>query len=39
VYELAESLARETGLDYFKKKNRIIFPKEGILLDRLGVQE
>jgi hypothetical protein len=39
VYELAESLARETGLDYSKKKNRVIFPKEDGLLLLLGVKE
>jgi hypothetical protein len=39
VYELAESLARETGLDYSKKKNRVIFPKDERLLKRLGVKE
>jgi hypothetical protein len=37
VYELAESLARETGLDYSKKKNRVIFPKEERLLKALGL--
>ena len=37
VYELAELLAKETGLDYSKKKNRVIFPKEEGLLRRLGV--
>jgi hypothetical protein len=39
VYELAEQLARETGLDYSKKKNRVIFPKEDRLLKVLGVKE
>ena len=39
VYELAESLSRETGLNYSKKKNRVIFLKEEILLKRLGVEE
>jgi hypothetical protein len=39
VYELAESLARDTGLDYSKKKNRVIFPKEDGLLLLLGVKE
>jgi hypothetical protein len=37
VYELAESLSQETGLDYSKKKNRVIFPKEERLLERLGI--
>jgi hypothetical protein len=39
VYELAEGLARETGLDYSKKKNRVIFPKEDRLLKILGIKE
>jgi hypothetical protein len=39
VYELAESLSRETGLDYSKKKNRVIFPKDEQLLERLGIKE
>jgi hypothetical protein len=37
VYELAEQLSRETGLDYSKKKNRVIFPKDEVLLARLGL--
>jgi hypothetical protein len=37
VYELAESLARGTGLDYSKKKNRVIFPKDERLLKLLGI--
>ena len=40
VYELAEHLARETGLDFSKKKNRVIFLKEDrLLLKLLGVKE
>jgi hypothetical protein len=39
VYELAESLSQETGLEYSKKKNRVIFPKEEKLLERLGVRQ
>ena len=39
VYELAEGLSRETGLDYSKKKNRVIFPKDEILLKQLGIGE
>lgn len=39
VYELAEHLASETGLDYSKKKNRVIFPKEALLLRLLGLEE
>ena len=37
VYELAEALAQETGLDYSKKKNRVIFPKDERLLRLLDV--
>lgn len=39
VYELAELLAKETGLDYSRKKNRVIFPKNAELLRRLGLDE
>jgi len=39
VYELAEHLAMETGLDYSKKKNRVMFVKEEKLLNLLGIQE
>lgn len=39
VYELAESLSGETGLDYSKKKNRVIFPRDRALLERLGIEE
>src|SRR5690349_10958710 len=38
VYELAESLARETGMDYSKKKNRVMFLKGEKLLRRLGIE-
>lgn len=37
VYELAEALARETGLDYSRKKNRVLFLKNDKLLDVLGI--
>jgi len=37
LYELAEGLAQQTGLDYSKKKNRVIFPKDGRLLKLLGL--
>jgi hypothetical protein len=37
VYELAEHLARETGLEYSKKKNRVMFLKEEKLLKALGI--
>ena len=39
VYELAEGLAQETGLDYSKKKNRVIFPKDERLLKVLGIKD
>ena len=39
VYELAGHVARETGLDYSKKKNRVIFPREDSLLKVLGIAE
>lgn len=39
VYELAEGLAVETGLDYSKKKNRVIFPKDERLIRLLGIGE
>ena len=37
VYELAELVASETGLDYSKKKNRVIFLKNERLLNLLGI--
>ena len=37
VYELAELLAKQTGLEYSKKKNRVLFLKEGKLLTALGI--
>ena len=33
VYELAEIISKETGLDYSKKKNRVIFPKDSSILE------
>jgi hypothetical protein len=36
VYELAEAIAHETGLEYSKKKNRVLFPKDERLLHLLG---
>ena len=39
VYELAEILSGETGLSYSKKKNRVIFPKDDLLLNRLGLNK
>ena len=39
VYELAEHLASDTGLDYSKKKNRVIFPKDEKLLTLLGINK
>jgi hypothetical protein len=38
IYELAEHLANETGLEYSKKKNRVMFLKEEKLLKVLGIQ-
>jgi len=37
VYELAEGLAKETGVEYSKKKNRVMFLKEEKLLKVLGI--
>ena len=39
VYELAEHLANETGLEFSKKKNRVMFLKEENLLKALGILE
>jgi hypothetical protein len=39
VYELAEYIAKATGLDYSKKKNRVMFLKDEKLLTVLGIQE
>jgi hypothetical protein len=39
VYELAEHLAKETGLEYSKKKNRVMFLKGEKLLKILGIVE
>jgi len=39
VYELAEHLAAETGLDYSKKKNRVMFLKDDRLIKLLGMGE
>jgi hypothetical protein len=36
VYELAKHLAKETGLDYSPKKNRVIFPKDERLIKLFG---
>jgi hypothetical protein len=38
VYELAEHIAIETGLEYSKKKNRVMFLKDEKLLMILGIQ-
>ncbi|HKJ38282.1 MAG TPA: hypothetical protein VJ972_05875, partial [Anaerolineales bacterium] len=38
VYELAELISKETGLNYSKKKNRVNFPKEPNLLKHLGLK-
>ena len=39
VYDLAELLSKETGLNYSKKKNRVNFPKDPKLLELLGINE
>ena len=39
VYKVAEQLAAQTGLDYSKKKNRVIFLKDDKLLQILGIKE
>jgi len=39
VYELAELLGRETGMEFSKKKNRVMFLKEEKLLKVLGIWE
>jgi hypothetical protein len=39
VYELAEHIASETGLDYSKKKNRVMFLKDEKLLKLMSIQE
>jgi len=38
VYELAEQINIETGLEYSKKKNRVIFQKDTALVVLLGVE-
>lgn len=39
VYELAERIASETGLEYSKKKNRVMFLKDVKVLKVLGIPE
>lgn len=39
VYSLAERISRETGIDYSKKKNRVVFPKTSRLLELLAVKD
>ena len=39
VYELAEGISEETGLDYSKKKNRVIFAKTPELMKLLGIEQ
>lgn len=39
VYELAENIKTETGIEYSKKKNRVSFPKEVKLLQLLRVEK
>jgi len=38
IYELAEQINKETGLEYSKKKNRVIFQKDAALLTIFGVE-
>jgi hypothetical protein len=38
VYELAELISKETGLDYSKKKNRVIFPNDPKVLRLFGLK-
>jgi hypothetical protein len=39
VYDLADHIARETGLDYSKKKNRVVFLNDDRLLALLGIKD
>ncbi len=39
VYELAEDIANKTGLEYSKKKNRVMFLKDEKLLEILGIRD
>ena len=39
VYELAETIKKETGLDYSKKKNRVVFSKDNKLFDLLNIED
>lgn len=39
VYELAEKLGNETGLEYSKKKNRVMFLMDEKLLQALGISK
>ena len=39
VYDLAAELSRKTGLEYSKKKNRVVFPIAMSLLQHLGVKK
>jgi len=39
IYEIAELIARETGVEYSKKKNRVLFLKDEKLLKAIGIQE
>jgi hypothetical protein len=37
VYELADLIRNETGLEYSKKKNRVVLPRSPELMERLAV--
>jgi hypothetical protein len=39
VYDLAQHIARETGLDYSKKKNRVVFLNDDRVLKLLGIKD
>ena len=38
IYDLAELISRETGLEYSQKKNRVVFQKDITLLKMLNVE-
>ena len=38
VYELAESILEVTGLEFSRKKNRVVFPKDKKLINLLGLK-
>ena len=38
VYELAEQIYKESGLEFSKKKNRVVFPKSEKILGLLSIK-